>query len=696
MKLRTQLLLLSLLTLVLPWAGCQYVQEMEEVLRTGHEQALLANAKSVARTLRNRPVLLYRDASLFDRQYLNDARIYAHPLSSEILVDGYPSDWRSRGASIASSLPPLEGDAENTIQYRAGINKRYLYLFVSVADEEVVYDAAGTPGDSILVRTVTTDDTTNSYLFSTLAPGLVAPSHTRQERPWTRMEREEPRIRANWQQTGSGYNLELRIPLDLTGARFDFAVRDVDDSATQVSSSAGSSHLPDRPGLLIYASALLEAPLSGLGEEGSRLYVTDWRGFSLGQTGELNFAARTFPEDRPGRSRSILGRLYRSILDIDDPPYSSELVADGKISGGHVSRALSGMAGQAWFRLPGDERAVVAVAQPILNNAEVMGAVVVEQTSDSILTLTNRALTRLLNFTLLAMIFAAAGLLGFATWLSFRIGRLRNAAEHALSPKGKIETRFPGQRSRDELGDLSRSFSQLMAKLRDYNHYLQTLGEKLSHELRTPLAVVRSSLENLDAENIPDGAREYSARAKDGVGRLSAILSSLGEATHVEQAIATAERESFDIGELMTSAGQAYCSTYTDHRLRVDVAAGAHRFAGVPDLLIQMLDKLIQNALDFTPAGGDIWIKLVCDDENYVLVVGNEGPPLPEKMRSQLFDSMVSLRQNRQRGSHHLGLGLYIVRLIATFHSGSVSAHNLSDGSGVEFRVSLPRDESFP
>ena len=692
MKLRTQLLLLSLLTLVLPWAGCQYVQEMEGVLRTGHEQALLASAKSVANTLRNRPVLLYRHTSLFDRRHVDDAQIYAHLLSSNILIDGYAADWRSRGGAVTPS--PLPGEAASHIRYLAGISRRYLHLFVSVSDDQVVYDAAGTHGDSVLVRTVTPDDTMHHYLFSTLAPGLVAPSRTRPEQPWTRLEREESRIRANWQQTGNGYNLELRIPLDLTGARFDFAVKDVDgDGAAPVLSSAGSSRLTSRPGLLIYASALLEAPLSGLGEEGTRVHITDWRGWNLGETGELSFAALSFPEDRPSQ-RSVLGRLYRSILDIDDPPYSPELFRGGRVSGSHVEAALLGEAGRAWYRLPGDERAVVAVAQPIMNNAEVMGTVVLEQTSDSILTLTNRALTRLLNFTLLAMIIAAIGLLGFATWLSFRIGRLRNAAEHALSPKGRIETEFPGQSARDELGDLSRSFSQLMAKLRDYNHYLQTLGEKLSHEMRTPLAVVRSSLENLEVEDIPDEARAYSTRAKDGVGRLAAILSSLSEATHVEQAIATAERERFDLGELISNAGEGYRGTYRDWRFNVDVPAGPNGYVGVPDLLMQMLDKLIQNAVEFTPVSHEIWLELTRDDENYLLVVGNEGPPLPDSMRSQLFDSMVTVRDGGRKGSHHLGLGLYIVRLIASYHAGTVTARNLSGRSGVEFEVRLPHGTS--
>ena len=70
-----------------------------------------------------------------------------------------------------------------------------------------------------------------------------------------------------------------------------------------------------------------------------------------------------------------------------------------------------------------------------------------------------------------------------------------------------------------------------------------------------------------------------------------------------------------------------------------------------------------------------------------VLSVANPGPPLPERMRSQLFDSMVSMREGKD--SRHLGLGLYVAKLIAEGHGGNITADNI-DG-GVVFSVSIPR-----
>ena len=69
-----------------------------------------------------------------------------------------------------------------------------------------------------------------------------------------------------------------------------------------------------------------------------------------------------------------------------------------------------------------------------------------------------------------------------------------------------------------------------------------------------------------------------------------------------------------------------------------------------------------------------------------IVIVSNPGPPLPERMRTQLFDSMVSVRE--RSSGRHLGLGLFIARMIAEGHRGSITAENV-DG-GVAFRIELP------
>ncbi|TDJ47436.1 MAG: hypothetical protein E2O51_00970 [Gammaproteobacteria bacterium] len=91
-------------------------------------------------------------------------------------------------------------------------------------------------------------------------------------------------------------------------------------------------------------------------------------------------------------------------------------------------------------------------------------------------------------------------MLSYATLLSFRVQRLARAADTALSPEGEIRPALPGRNAGDEIGDLARSFTDLLRRLREYTEYLTTLKAKLAHELRTPLAVVTTSLDNLERE----------------------------------------------------------------------------------------------------------------------------------------------------------------------------------------------------
>ncbi|MCP4045109.1 MAG: histidine kinase, partial [Gammaproteobacteria bacterium] len=108
-----------------------------------------------------------------------------------------------------------------------------------------------------------------------------------------------------------------------------------------------------------------------------------------------------------------------------------------------------------------------------------------------------------------------------------------------------------------------------------------------------------------------------------------------------------------------------------------------------PDLIAQALDKLVDNAISLSPQECQIDISLRIKEDICLLSVANRGSRLPDVLHEQLFDSLVSHRENHVSGQH-LGLGLHIVRLVAEAHGGSVSACNLLDDAGVEFTIRLP------
>jgi len=313
---------------------------------------------------------------------------------------------------------------------------------------------------------------------------------------------------------------------------------------------------------------------------------------------------------------------------------------------------------------------------------------VVEETTNRIASMRSKALERLLVATLVVFALVAAMLLWFATHISNRIRRLSDEAEAAIDARGRVTRLTTASGAADEIGDLSRSFSTVLERLARYNAYLEALAGRLSHELRTPVAVVRSSLENLHAARTPEETRTYVARAEEGLARLGTILSRMTEASRLEQGLSTATRERFDAAEVVRGCVEGYRLAYAPRAFEFSLPAQAVPVLGAADLLAQMLDKLVENAVDFAAIGTAIRISLGSDA---VLRIENQGAALPDAIRESLFESMVSLRDERAGGVPHLGLGLYIARLIAEFHGGALHAENLPGGNGVAFEARLSR-----
>lgn len=162
----------------------------------------------------------------------------------------------------------------------------------------------------------------------------------------------------------------------------------------------------------------------------------------------------------------------------------------------------------------------------------------------------------------------------------------------------------------------------------------------------------------------------------------------MSEATRIERAIEQAEGEWFDLASLVRSMAQAYRDLLPPgRRLELTVPEGAVMLFGAPDLIAQALDKLFDNALSFCPEGGAIRILLEPRREGARLAMENDGPPLPEGAENRLFDSLVSLRERGSERGTHLGLGLYVVRLIAEAHQGAARAENRPGGVRVSLRL---------
>ncbi|MGO9513701.1 MAG: ATP-binding protein [Steroidobacteraceae bacterium] len=678
MSIRLQLLLIALTTLVLPWAGCQYARELETALRVSQENALEASADTIAQALSAQPARVFRDVDDVEPFAESQGDLYVFPLHGQPLLDGYREDW-----DLAVEPKPLPSASGYVARLQAGFTARYLFLYLEVDDPKFMAEPVDVHPEHDRFNRVdltvqTPDESLQPFFFATGAPGLIEAQTVIKGDDGVGHAANEPRIQAYWLQTSRGYHLEVRLPLSLVGARLWIEARDGSGERSAGIISADTL----RGGRLFMATPGLDELLATFVRPGTRATVIDVNALKLGVAGALNPRAADEEADDGGT-------WYRRFVTVDTSQWPLQVSALDHAEGRSVTAALAGRPAAEWLRTAGGQELVLSAAAPIIIGDQARGAVVLEQAGNELLDLRDHALTHLFNLTLLATALAAMVAFGVATWISLAIGRLRDAADSAVSSDGRIRLDMPESARADEIGALSRAFERLLARLNEHTQYLRTLGGKLAHELRTPLTIVRSSLDNLESEGLRADQRGYVTRAREGALRLQSILSALGAAARVEESIKQAERVSFDLRELLRSAVPGYRDAFPDARIELDAPPDACFLRGAPDLLVQLLDKLIENAVDFCPPSGIITVRLARSASSYELAVINDGPPIPAAVLDRLFESLFEHRQGRD-DKPHFGLGLYIVRLIAEFHGGKAAAANRPDSGGAMFTVTLP------
>jgi two-component system sensor histidine kinase ChvG len=687
---RAKLLLSSLALLAVPWVGISFVQEMERFLRQSHEQSVAATAQAVATALHDRP-------KLFEAQphaatvWQEPGDMYLFSLPSPIDLDGAARDWptsivtHTYTAPTGTDFAPASNAA---LTLRLGQRGAYVYALLEVSVAQIDYRApqqtSVEQADHIEFALTSPEGEFKRYAVSPVRPGEGPAYALQYEDGKLVLGAAEPRIKSVWRETAKGYNVELAIPLSLLGDHLAFGVVDVTQAEAGVATSITTSTLTQRAGMgrLIIPSPEIQQVVQGLGRATSRIRVVDKRQRVIAEIGSLKRAQQALSIPNPSLAERIkavtLRPLFARILKQPSNDFTDDSARATRLETRELESALSGVP-QTGRRATQDGQAViVSSAYPIWVGDQVIGAVVVEETTNAMLTMRNQALEKLLTSVLAVFLIVLLVLLLFASRLSYRIRKLRNEAEAAIDLKGRVRGGLKqSAQINDEIGDLSRGFSSVLAS-------------RLSHELRTPIAVVRSSLDNLAQQGTTPEAKIYMERAQQGVQRLNTILTRMTEARQLEQALQSAEQERFDLQQVVAGCVAGYRGAYPETTFNLRIPSAPVLLNGAPDLIAQMLDKLIANAVDFHLPDSTIDIALATTNAEASITLSNEGPLLPEAMAAQLFQSMVSVRPHKADGEPHLGFGLYIARLIAEFHRGTVSAANRKDGAGVVFTVTLP------
>jgi signal transduction histidine kinase len=252
-----------------------------------------------------------------------------------------------------------------------------------------------------------------------------------------------------------------------------------------------------------------------------------------------------------------------------------------------------------------------------------------------------------------------------------------------------LTKRIPALSSDDELGRLAAVLNDMLGRLERSFGAVRRFSADAAHELRTPLTILKGEMEiALRSSQAPADIRQTLNSCLEEVERLNALIEDLLLMARMEGNALSVGSRPVNLTEVLADATPALSELAARAGNTCTVAA-AHPvwIKGYDSLLFRLVFNLAENAIKYTPAGGQIEITLKQRDGMAVLEVTDDGPGIPPDAREHIFDRFYRGDPAREGGG--TGLGLALVRSIVDLHQGQIRVSSVP-GEGSCFFVTLP------
>ncbi len=251
---------------------------------------------------------------------------------------------------------------------------------------------------------------------------------------------------------------------------------------------------------------------------------------------------------------------------------------------------------------------------------------------------------------------------------------------------------------RDELGELAVTFNQLLERLEESFERQKRFMADASHELRTPVAILHGETEVTlsRADRSPEEYRETLGILKDESQRLARIVEDLFTLTRADAGQYPLQLQSVYLDELAADVLRRSRSLATAKKITLSAAIEPELPIEADEALLRrMLLNLLDNAIKYTPEGGQISLECRRQGDDYTLSVNDTGTGIPAELQARIFERFFRADKARSRAegdSAGAGLGLSIARWIAEAHHGCLELTK-SDSTGTTFTAWLPAGE---
>jgi two-component system sensor histidine kinase CreC len=352
-----------------------------------------------------------------------------------------------------------------------------------------------------------------------------------------------------------------------------------------------------------------------------------------------------------------------------------------------VKRTLEGRYGaRATQRDPNDPFSTeLHIGAPIYRNGRVNGVLtVVEPTAsiDAFLHLARPAFVRAALLTI-----SAAALLSLA--LSYLLTRpIDRLARYADGIRLGKRPPFP-KLGRTEIADLGLALRRMQEAL-EGRQYAEEYVQTLTHELKSPLSAIRGAAELLQEEMAPQQQTRFIANIRQEAERIARIVDRMLELAKLENRREIPEMELVELDAIVRTVAESAEPLLAGKDLSLEVAAADRlTVSGNAFLLHQALENLVQNAIEFSPRGGTVRVAVVPERDRVTISVTDEGPGIPAYAQDRIFERFYSLGRP-DSGRKSTGLGLNLVREVATSHGGTIRVANRPEGGAIA-ELTLPR-----
>ena len=292
----------------------------------------------------------------------------------------------------------------------------------------------------------------------------------------------------------------------------------------------------------------------------------------------------------------------------------------------------------------------------------------------------------LLVFLSIVVIGLAGG--GVLTWSALRPVRTLADTVHAIVRTGRTDARVPVKDSGDALDELGALVNAMLDRIDAVLAGMRGALDNVAHDLRTPMTRLRGMAETALASNDPATLREALADVLEESDRVIAMLSTLMDISEAETGAMALRREPADIADLIRQTVDLYEDLAEDRGLRIETGTTGDLTIPVDrNRMRQVLANLLDNAVKYTPRGGEVRIGASREADDVRVTVADTGIGIPADELPRIWERLY--RGDKSRSERGLGLGLSFVKAIVEAHGGRVSVQS-TPGAGTRFELRLP------